>query len=231
MTKANLFTLFITVIVVVIVAEFVVNDYMNGSAVSLVGSANVLDETVGAAYLLGDMSSGSAESGNQINFDVEGLQAPVFNIGSEELKGGDTAVAVIDFIKIGEAGFGNVTMQRVPFNGILFEKVDMRDFKSVPIIQNNLLQYNRKKVAEFYELHTKSVLLGNEIYLLIKEKAQADTEAGVNITNEYLDGSYYINYKTRPDTAFLVVKHGESVYILSYKKELHSFVETLITLL
>ncbi|HLG25564.1 MAG TPA: hypothetical protein VI588_02100, partial [Candidatus Gracilibacteria bacterium] len=161
-----------------------------------------------------DVPTPSAETVSPATDDTSLLLAPSITFGIVE-----------------QVGFKNVTLQRVPFSGILFERIDLRDFRSVPVIQQNVLQYNRDRAASFYELHADSKLLANEIYLLIKEKTGAAPGIGVNETNEFRDGSFYINYSDVPDSAFLVVRAEESVYALTYRKELHAFISSLLPLL
>jgi hypothetical protein len=229
MSKTNLLTVFVTVIVVVIVAELLVNDYATFPELQKQITGNVF----GADEI--SIDEDMMEGAGAINFDLGGLQPKSTVELADNIASADATnmqeKALISFGLIGQVGFENVTLQRVPFNGIMFERIDMRDFKSVPVIKQNLLQNNRQNIAEFYEIHAESQLLANEIFLLIKEKALQAIEAGINETNEYGEASYYINYVDRGNTAFLVVKVREGVYALSYKKELHAFIKSLILLL
>ncbi len=253
MGKTNLFTLFAIVIVVVVAAELLVNDYTSYPDLQEKMAASEMGSN-GQGNVLGAGASESGEEGNAggnlINFEEDSLspkstsdlngivsqnqQSMNENTDEQRLTNNleiDTDSPLISFGVVDQVGFNNVVLQRIPFNGIMFQKVDMRDFQSVPIIQQNLLQNNRDWVAEFYEMHAESQLLANEIYLLIKEKAATSIEAGINETNEFANGSFYINYADRSNTAFLVVKVRESVYAFVYKKELHPFVKSLIQLL
>lgn len=251
MGKTNLLSLFAIVIAVVVAAELLVNDYtsfpeleekMEASEANTDAQGNVL----GADDV--NFSNEGDAGGNLIEFNGDNLApratsdlqttiSQSLNLADDVTVNEGTGqviesnVPTISFSVVDQVGFNNVVLQRVPFNGIMFQKVDMRDFQSVPIIQQNLLQNNRDRVAEFYELHAESQLLANEIYLLIKEKAAGTIEAGINETNEYGNGSFFINYADRSETAFLVVKVRESVYAFVYKKELHPFVKSLIQLL
>lgn len=267
MSKSSLFTLFITVIVVVIVAEVLANDYGQDSTLKNELVTNVLGgEEISAEEIFGQVVGDqepevlpiSAEDGSTIENDINhgnvadtgSIQFDTSDFSGEStteitkpisadshktpddamLEASDSTetVAQITFGLVNLTGFQNVTLQRVPFNGIMFERVDLRDFKSVNVIQQNLLHDNKAKVAEFYEFQGDSSLLANEVSLLIKDKALSSIEASINETDEFGEGSYYINYGDRPNTAFLVVKVKETVYALTYKKELHSYIESLI---
>lgn len=234
MKTSSLLTLFITVIVVVIAAEFFVNDYSLSPAD---GETNVVDANGEVRH---DWASDFEDLQDETDGDVpEGEVAPMALNFDAAADFGDAPSTVpedsstgvdaqITFGLIGLSGFQNVTLQRVPFNGILFERIDLRDFNSVPVVLQNLLQDNKTRVAGFYEFHSDSELLAGEIYLLIREKAAAGLEVNVNETNDFGDKSFYINYADRPDAAFLVVKIKESVYALTYEKGLHPFMSSLM---
>lgn len=235
MKTSSLFALFITVIVVVIGAEVLVNDYdvrPSDGETSVVGDVSVThDWAEDFDELQGDDKT-SKEPANGEESKVEPL-AITFD-ASENF--GDVVEsnplvevqAEITFGLIGLSGFQNVTLQRVPFNGIVFERIDLREFNTVPVVAQNLLQDNENSIATFYELHGDSELLAGEIYLLIREKASAGLGVNVNEVNDFGDTSFYINYGDRPDHAFLVVKIKESVYALTYEKGLHSFMTALL---
>ncbi|MCA9373837.1 hypothetical protein KC725_01615 [Candidatus Peregrinibacteria bacterium] len=242
MGKSNLFTLFVTVIVVVIAAEFLVNDYgtIEDVGTNLLSADDNGEEVVEDEQPAHDWSITFDElAGEEV--EDKGIDEATdisFDLGDFEENDGEspstteepttTAEAEISFGLIGLSGFQNVTLQRVPFNGILFERVDLRDFQSVEVVQQNLLQDNKEKIALFYEFHGDSDLLANEIYIYIKDKARNGLNVGINETNDYGDGSFYVNYTDIPDRAFLVVKTRESVYALTYEKRLHSFIESLL---
>lgn len=242
MGKSNLFTLFVTVIIVVIVAEVLVNDYGTFGD----GGTNVLsageegeevnedtepshDWSITFDELAGEESEDEGlDENTDIAFDLGDFEA-TDEADAPVLEESVTSTeAEISFGLIGLSGFQNVTLQRVPFSGILFERVDLREFQSVEVVHQNLLQDNKEKIAMMYEFHGDSDLLSNEIYLYIKDKAQSGLNVGVNETDDYGDGSFYVNYADIPDRAFLVVKIRESVYALTYEKRLHSFIESLL---
>lgn len=255
MGKSNLLTLFITVIAVVVAAELLVNDYTSpeevqkkieasgelkeaqssvlGADADLTGETSLLNfgNDSLAPKATADLNGAPPAGGNAITEESAATSGAQNSFTGPILPSESDGEALISFALIERVGFRNIVLQRIPFNGIMFELVDMRDFRSVPVIRHNLLQNNREQVAEFYEMHAESQLLANEIFLLIREKALSSIEAGINETNEFGDGSYYINYSNRPETAFLVVKIRESVYSFVYKKELHSFIKSLIPLL
>lgn len=242
MGKTNLFTLFITVIAVVIIAEVLVNEYgtIGDGAASILApdqEQETSDDSEPSSHdwnvdfdeLTGEGSDTEEETPGTISFDdaAESFGADSRD-ADEDVSEASQVKAEISFGLIGLSGFQNVTLQRVPFSGILFERIDLRDFQSVPVVQQNLLQNNKERIAMMYEFHGDNELLANEVYLYIKEKARAGLNVGVNETDDYGDGSFYVNYTDISGSAFLVVKIRESVYALTYEKGLHSFMESLI---
>lgn len=208
MSKFSLFTLFLSATVVIIVAELLVNDYVKYPQVKGQLTANVLQTDTAA---------------------VAGAKSPTVQAGANGSQDGAlTDSGKISFSVISSAGFKDVSLQRTPFNGVLFESIDLRDFKSVPVISNNLLQNNRNRIASFYEFSSQSPMLGKEVFSLLKEKSGKLIGATVNSTGGFGQGSFFINFVERPEYAFLVVNGGDNVYALTYLKELHPLVKNVL---
>ncbi len=214
MSQTNLFTVFIIVIVVVVAAELLVNNYIdypqakNGSE-----QVNVLGVE-------------DTDQHNVIDFDVD-ENKPLTVLDNELF----SEEATIKFEVVKNAGFQNVTLQRVPFNHLLFNFIDFSDYKTTDVVDQRVLQNNEDKIAEFYEFHTDKSSLANEIFLLIKEKSDTVLGVSINETDEFGEKSFYVNYEDIPNIAFLVVKIDNSVYCLSYRKELHSYIKSIIQLI
>jgi len=208
MSKFSLFTLFLSATVVIIVAELLVNDYVKYPQVKGQLTANVLQTDTAA---------------------VVGAKSPTVQSGANGSQDGAlTDSGKISFSVISSAGFKDVSLQRTPFNGVLFESIDLRDFKSVPVISNNLLQNNRNRIASFYEFSSQSPMLGKEVFSLLKEKSGKLIGATLNSTGGFGQGSFFINFVERPEYAFLVVNGGDNVYALTYLKELHPLVKNVL---
>jgi hypothetical protein len=194
----------------VVVAEMLVNDYVETPK-----SVKSLQANVFQTAHVADPTGGTAHS---IKPDVD-----------EETF--DPNGSYLSFGLVQSAGFNDTALQRAPFNGILFETIDLRDFKSVPVITNNLLEHNKTPVGTMNEFHAQSKDLANEIYEYLKEKGGKLIGASVNETNTFGDRSFYINFLEQKENVFLVVKQGENVYALTYKKGEHSNVQSLLKLL
>jgi len=200
MSKFSIFTLFISATIVVIVAELMVNEYVKYPGMSKNLAASV-------------MQAQNAANSEPVTGDIT-QQEPV--------------VSAITYATVSKSGFKDFSLQRVPFNGILFESIDLRDFKSVPVEVNNLLENNRKQVAAFYEFRAGSRMLSSEVYGLLKEKSGKLIGAAVNVTDSFGEGSFYVNFVERPASAFLIVNMGDNVYALTYLKDLHPMIKNLL---
>jgi hypothetical protein len=223
MRQPSLITVFLFAIAVVVGVEYFYDDFV-------ATEANVSDEqhtqdtqanTFGEEALNSPLSL-DLSAGEDLG-DSASTEQPV----AKSLQ----AKANIAFDMVGRAGFKNVTLQRIPFSGIMFERIDLRDFKSVPVVKQNLLQNNKTVIATFYEFHAKTTPLANEIYSFIKDRAAGPIEAEINETNDYGSGSFFVNYSDKKNDTFLIVKASTSVYAYSYPKGSHSLIESLIKLI
>lgn len=204
MSKFSILTVFLSATIVVIVAELLVNEYAKYPIPSNSIKANVLTEATTAEK--SQTQATTQESATKTN----------------EPK------AKITFELINKAGFTGASLQITPFSGILFESVDLRGFKSVNIISNNLLVNNRDKIASFYEFKAGNKALSDEIFKMLKEKFGSLINAGINDTNTFGSASFYVNFSERPNDTFLVVKADNDVYALTYKKEYHPNIKKLL---
>ena len=214
MSKFSIFTLFLASIVVVIIAELLVNQYVKDpygthlqASVLTAGQTQQIDVLKGAAGSQQTALPGSRQ-----------IVQKKFN--------------AIEFETIKAAGFNNNEILQInPFNGVLFDIVDIHDFNSVPVIQNNLLQNNRNRIAVFYQFQAKDGALANEVYQYLKDKSKSLMGATINETNSFGTASFYLNSLTEKANTFLVVKQKENVYALAYLKEYHPLIKQLIPLL
>jgi hypothetical protein len=223
MSKFSIFTLFLASIIVVIIAELLVNEYVKDPYGTHL-QANVLGAGQTVSQQVNTSKSPTLSQQSGLNpggvSDSGGLQKAAKKFNS------------IEFETVKTAGFNNnEILQIVPFSGVLFGIVDISEFKSVPVIQNNLLQNNRSEIAIFYQFQAKDAALANEVYSYLKNKSMSLMGATINETNSFGTASFYLNSLSEKTKSFLVVKQKENVYALAYLKEYHPLVKQLIPLL
>ncbi|MFC1747803.1 hypothetical protein ACFL2V_03265 [Pseudomonadota bacterium] len=200
MSKFSIFTSFISAILIIVVAEVLVHDYLNYSDIS----ENVSASVVNAQTSTPDIPEPEPE---------------------EDLD------PIITYEMLSGAGHSGLSLQRVPFNGILFKTIDLRDLDTIPVVSQNLLEQNQKKLGILNEIRSESEPLAEEIYSLLKDKGSLLLDAGINVTDDMGDSSFFINFNDDPGSTFLVVKKGNNVYALTYEKSFHPLLETVVQLL
>lgn len=201
MSKASIFTTFLSAIMIIVLAEVLAHDYLSAPGAVEDVSANVIEA---------DEQEEPAPAEPEVEVEI---------------------TPIINFEMFTEAGSTGLTLQRIPFSGILFKSIDLRDLNSIPVVSQNVLHQNKQKIAVFSEIHGDSEAVADEVYALILDKGDSLLEASANETNDYGDGSFYLNFTDKPDDAFLVVKKGSNVYALTYEKSFHPFVETIVQLI
>lgn len=203
MNKFTIFTLFLSSIIVVIVAEILVNDYLH-TPYSLEGAANVFDSGV----------SGASQQNNSGSSSTQAVQAG--SLSSELFK---------------KAGIENYTFQSAPFGGKLLDRIPLTDMSVITTYESHLLKNGVARVASFYEFNPGSGASALEVYDLLKQKCSAEIGVLLNETNDFGDGSFYVNYFEYPEKVFVVFRKGDKVFAFTYGKELHSAMAKLISLL
>ncbi len=139
--------------------------------------------------------------------------------------------------RLRQAGIARPIIQPKPFNGVLFDELEIETLTSFDITQLKILNKdggNEVKILDVYVLDMIGEEMASEIYDLIKVKFKALLGVDVNETNDYGMKSFYINYTPSKTNVFLVVKFEESVYALSYPRDdelgvnMHDIVKNLL---
>ncbi len=204
MNKFTLFTLFVSAIIVVIVAEIMVNEYLR-TPYSIEGAANVFQAQ-------------QAPASSQ--------QAPATSSQNQQVSSGSLSTSLLQ-----KAGFQDYTLQAASYNGKLFGTIAFADLNFIPTFESHLMKSGVAKVASFYEFDPSSAQSAQEVYDLIKQKSSAEVGVILNETNSTGDGSFYVNYFEYPEKVFLVFKKGSKVFAFNYDKALQGAMTRLIGLL
>ena len=214
MKKSSLFTLFVGAILVVIVAEVMVDGYLKTPA-SLNGkkdgAANVL-QTPSAAVLTGAQKQSASQQ-------------------AIPQQAGDASVGSISAALLQKAGLEKYVLRVAPYAGKLLDKIDFPALNSVPVFESHLMKNDVVQMASFYEFDASSAQATQEVYDLMKLKCAAEVGAILNETNSFGDASFYLNYYESPERVFVVFRKGLKIFAFTYVKELHGAVGKLIGLL
>lgn len=116
------------------------------------------------------------------------------------------------------------------FSGKVFQLLDISEI-SLDFSAQGSLKNNGQMEAVIYELHALDEVMAAELYQLIKRKTIVYSDISINETNNYGDGSFYINHVRKPDEVFLTVRIKNKVYAFAYSKQFHENIIKLISLL
>lgn len=234
MSKSTLFTLFLAGILVVVVAELLADEYVK---IPQTIEADTLQQEDTSGVLPPptpkiDTSSPASEAENPIEEKQPTSSensATVLNPPPPSSHTHD--VPTINLELLTKAGFENVSLQRVLFQGNFLGLFDINDIASVPVIEQNALKNNAAPIAIFFEFSLQDEGTADELYQLLEQKAKGQLGVTVNETNSFRGHSFYINVLEHPEHVFLVVRTKKNVYALTYQKEYHASVTQLLQLL
>jgi len=132
--------------------------------------------------------------------------------------------------QIRSAGFANAYLETETHDGFLFKTIYINDLYDVDV-QKSAIKADNAMLAKVYVFKIGPLSSLNEVYEVLKMRATEGLDIEVNETNDFGDGSFYMNDSRRSNVAFLTVKIGSVIYGFSYPKEYHAQIKNLVTLL
>lgn len=132
--------------------------------------------------------------------------------------------------QIDSAGFFGAYIEEEESDGKLYKTIDVADLYDTKM-QKFVIRSEEELMAKVYIFSVGANSNIDELYQLIKSRCGQVPVSTVNETNEYGNGSFYLNDSSRGGTVFLTTKMGELVYGFSYPKTYHSQVKNLVQLL
>ncbi|MBD3331147.1 hypothetical protein GF354_06535 [Candidatus Peregrinibacteria bacterium] len=264
MQKFTIFSALLTIIVIIVVAQIVVSDYLPNYKNN--GENSVLDVFVPDSFDLSESTQSNVLGGtnltNKLGPDnsedidesemlikdetvTEEIEIPTLSYSppevidetstnNEELDDFEdftysalSATVFLNDEQIKKAGFVNAYKENEAHDGYLYKTVYIDDLPDVSFTKYVIRDQSRL-FAKVYVISPESST-SNAVYKSIKARAEASLNSSVNQTDEYGDGSFYLNDSTRSSIAFLTVKIGPSIYGFSYPKEYHPQIKNLIS--
>jgi len=149
----------------------------------------------------------------------------------EEIEQSDEPViAMVDILKIADAGFKIPGLVAEDFLSVIFKEIDLSEYDN-----DNHSQFIVTEADEFAGTITE-LIFGNEdkaieVYESIKTKITNNGGFVINETNQYGESSFFANHNEDKNSVFLVVKKGERLYTLYYPAKNHNKMKNLINLL
>ncbi|MFA7277460.1 MAG: hypothetical protein WC101_00535 [Candidatus Gracilibacteria bacterium] len=237
MQKTTIFTLFFSILVVVLVAELLTNDHLRDGWTTVLpvtkesqaeGSIASPPETQTQAQV--PASNSSNLSGSFIapvvppEISATGEVAQFVSQTGYKLEG-------ITTDQLQGMGFTGMHFERVSADGLLFQVIDVTD-----IVNLSKVRFNLTDGKNVYGVLTEFLLADNAkagtFYDVLKQKGSAFApDIKLNEVNTFGAHSFYLNDSKRLGTAFLVVQEENRVFTFSYPKASHDFFKKLIQLL
>ncbi len=132
--------------------------------------------------------------------------------------------------QVKSAGFVGAYVEPEDHQGFLFKTVYVEDLYDVEF-QKNLVRSENSLFAKVYVFKIGPDSSADEVYQVLKMRSSEGLNTEINENNEFGDGSFYMNDSNRSSTAFLTVKLGDVIYGFSYPKEYHPQIKNLVALI
>ena len=243
MQKFNIFSVILASVLVVVVAEYALNDYgqsasdRSGEVTFNLPNSLDLSKATETSVLSFDeipFSDGVIEE-EPVAEEVESeSRLPDFEDESfaTELREVNLNVSSVYLRdeQVQSAGFVNAFVLEEPHEGLLFKSVYLDDLYDMTTTKW-AVQTDTQLFAKVYAFTFGPDSGSSEVYEVLKIRASQGLNAEVNETDGFGDASFYMNDSRRQNTAFLVTRLGSVVYAFSYPKEYHQQITNLITLL
>jgi hypothetical protein len=258
MQKFTVFTVLLTLLVVVVAAETFVNKYLPALSD---GGASVL-EADGSGYSLPDeIDLSSALEPDVLHLDevvaepsaeiADFIFEPELTIEPELVDNGFLEINdggifdIEDFVEesssdepgqliredqVANAGFVGAYLLEENHDGYLYKTVNMGDLYGVSVMKHAITN-GTTTYAKVYSIFTENPDQIDNVYNVLKVRSAEGTQSEINETNGFGAASFYMNDARRGSVAFLTARVGSRIYGFSYPKQYHPQIQSLISIL
>jgi len=120
-----------------------------------------------------------------------------------------------------QAGFLKSVLKETSFSGLIFQFIPFSDQSEAFIYQWNLFD-GEKYIGSIYEIKYPTETDSFQGYLAARERAMGLKDLGeTNEVNNYGDASFYFNHKTKTKTVHLLMRSGKNLYGFEYGQAYH----------
>jgi len=145
----------------------------------------------------------------------------------------------INYQNLLAAGFADVVIQKSPVTDTIFENTPIPELEAYqPTHEIILAKINnsglRGQIANVWKFQADDRQTLEEVYILIKAKFSGQLGIEVRENNQFGQKSFYVNFNENvgsQNDVFLVVKTLDSVYALSYVKDYHDLMKSVLKLI
>lgn len=245
MQKITVFTIFFSVLVVVLVAEFLTNNDLQSGWSSVIPPSSLREESKvedGRDVPVSESDNSSASAGrvtqtapvspDSASSDVppDAGVAPKSEV-STFLDVTGYKIEKITETQLVQMGFEGMRLERASAEGLLFQLLDLSDTVNLSKVRFHLTD-GKNVYGVISEFLLADSVRAKTFYQNLRQKSSLYApDVKLNETNSFGESSFYLNDSKRLGTAFLTVLSGNRVYSFSYPKASHEFFKKFIQFL
>lgn len=199
MHKFTIFTILLSIIVIVVTIDLVINGYWKKDSA-------IIQNT------LSNVAPNVLDADNSKKRVSDDIPLPISTISDDVLL---------------NSGIIQPQMKQVKFNGKLFQFIDLSAFGFEDIAKTNVFDGSEFRFS-VYEIQTDHPTLAEEMYHLLQDEASKNSDISMNETNQYGDQSSYLNHSRKKQTVFLMVLMDTTVYAFEYPAGSHDVVKNIL---
>ncbi len=250
MRKFTIFTILLTIVVIVVMGQILVDEYLPNLGKDSSGELSVLlpdslkVDSEGAPVFFGSDLEKPKEEEIPVDDDFDSHFLPPTpsspSSGPSDFEDLSYAASVQGSSPVGSvllreeqiksAGFVGGYIEPEDHDGLLFKTVAVDDLDDVKT-DKFAIRTEDQFLAKVYVFRVGISTNVRDVYQLLKSKASQGVGVQINETNEFGVSSFYKNDSRRTGVAFLTVRIGGLIYAFSYPHEYHSQIKNLIQLL
>ena len=212
MQKFTIFSILISISIVLIVGDIVSHDYLGESdaeeSVNLEETFEIIDEEV-------DAESDDVDEEVELSSDEFSMELLDVNMSEEMLL---------------KAGFQDPILKESIFSGLVFQFITFSDQTTAFIHQWNVFE-GENYIGAFYEMKYPTDTGAFQGYLALRERATGLFEIGaVNEVSNYGDASFYFNHLTKTKTVHVIIRKGSDIYAFEYAYVNHDIMKKVLNI-
>lgn len=206
MQRFTLFSLILSVSVVLIICDLVFNNYLGQNTneellpVPVQEDVEVLDESTDETVDQTVIESNLSDESVSLQSEEESLiNADLFSL----------------------AGFLKPTLKEASFSGLIFQFIPFDNANEAKVFEWNLFD-GENYVGSVYEIKYATDTGAFQGYLTLRDAANALNSVGeINEANNYGDASFYFNHNVKVKTVHLIMRSQRDVFAFAYAQSFH----------
>ncbi len=231
MQKFTVFSIILSLSVVLIIGDILLNDYGDKQKSFVQPTLNEEEniENLNSDDIRSDFGNDlegqefTNEEGQNENLKDSDLNDEDVNLSSESIELKILTPYITEDI-FGEAGFANPRLKDTIYSGFVFQFLPFKDSEAF-VYQWNLFE-EEIYIGSVYEIKYSNDTAGFQAYLKLRQAGLDQSALGsVNEANNYGDSSFYFNHVSKTQTVHAVIRRGDTLYAFEYPYKKHEIMK------